>query len=784
MLAYFVVPPGVAASVWWPPTGALMAWLTLAPLRRWPLIFLVTVASRPVMSIFSGRSPWAASGFAVCSFVAVAVSVPILRRFTRGRGLLSSPYDVLSLVSVSLLVTGPITALGMSVVCRMAGVTTESPVDPLLWALGDALGALLIVPFVLTAREGIRWWRCAPATRRIELTAILVSSALLAVAMGITSPDGAQWRRPFLGFLLVPAVYAAIRFGLFAVTWVQVIVASLTSWGLARGLGVLSSLPTSQGFRVLTLQAEIVVAAVGVMLIAAAFESQRRAVARARESEAQFRRLVDNAPVALLVERADDPGRPYVNPRLAALFGLADETTGLEGWWSRTAVMPSVRAALDDAAAGASGAMTPMMTDLRGADAATRHVELNVSVVGDRRITAFVDLTDRVRLESELHQAHKLEALGTLAGGVAHDFNNLLGAVLGNIDLARRSLPNADEAAGFLGEAERAGARAASVVRQILTFSRREEQARQVLALGPVLHEAVALLRGAAGPRVRIVVNEMPEVPTVLGDATQLHQLIVNLGQNALHAMRGTGGTLTIDLAAASVTDSEARRRPELREGRYARLRVRDTGHGMAGETLERIFEPFFTTKQVGEGTGLGLAVVHGVVRGHDGAITADSTLGVGSVFEVMLPAVTTPASVPIITPEETPSGRGLRVLVVDDEPALARIAEKSLVRAGCVVRAVLDGASALDVLRADPQAVDVLVTDLTMPGMSGLDVASEARRMRPDLPVLLVSGYSAMLTLESVQAEGIAAILQKPYTPDELARAVLGLVSETSLRC
>ena len=144
--------------------------------------------------------------------------------------------------------------------------------------------------------------------------------------------------------------------------------------------------------------------------------------------------------------------------------------------------------------------------------------------------------------------------------------------------------------------------------------------------------------------------------------------------------------------------------------------------------------------------------------------------VGVGSVFEVMLPAVTTPASVPIIIPEETPSGRGLRVLVVDDEPALARISEKSLARAGCMVRAVLDGASALDVLRADPQAVDVLVTDLTMPGMSGLDVAAEARRMRPDLPVLLVSGYSAMLTLESVQAEGIAAILQKPYTPDELA--------------
>ncbi len=783
VLAYGMAPVSVTASVWWPPTGALMAWLLLRPARRWPLIFLVTVLSRALMSWATARSAPAAAGVATGAFIAVAVTVLMLRRFARGRRLLSSPYDILALVAGSLVVTGPMAALGLVAAARLSGDPPGSPTEPVIWAMGDALGALIMAPLVLTASEGQRRWRDATVRTRIEFMGVLVLSTIISAAMGLTSPDGAQWGRPFLVILLVPAVYGAIRFGLFAVVWVQLIAAAIMSGGLLRGLGVLSSLPTSQGFRIITLQAELVVAAVGVMLIAAAFDSQRRALARARDSEAQFRRLVDNAPVALLVERADADELPYVNPRLAALFGAADETMGIDGWWARTGVMPAVRAALDEAASGMLGPLPPIVTDLRGVSGDTRHVELNVSVVGPRRVTAFTDLTDRVRLEAELRQAHKLEALGTLAGGVAHDFNNLLAAVLGNVDLARRALPTNGEAAGFLSEAERAGTRAAAVVRQILTFSRREEQTRQVLALGPVLHEAVAILRGVAGSRMRIVVKESHDVPTVLGDATQLHQLIVNLGQNALHAMRGTGGTLTIELTAAAVTHSEARRRPELREGRYARLLVRDTGHGMTSETIERIFEPFFTTKQVGEGTGLGLAVVHGVVRGHDGAIMADSTLGVGSTFEVMLPAVTTPASVPIIAMEDTPSGRGLRVLVLDDEPALARISEKSLTRAGCVVRAVLDGRTALDVLRADPHSVDVLVTDLTMPGMSGLDVAAEARRMRPDLPVLLVSGYSAMLTLESVQAQGIAAILQKPYTPDELARAVLSLVPEAVAR-
>ncbi len=783
LVGYSLVPAPMASSVWWPPIGALVAWLLLRPRREWPILFVLALATRLAFALPLGRSPLLAGAVELASAVGAVVSALVLQRAVRGRRLLTAPNDIIVLVTVGLFVTGPVVTVGLVLVGLTMGRPALGGVEPLLWLLGDALGALLIIPFLLTLREGRDWWRRARASRRAELVGTIIASVILSAVFGLASPDASQWERPFLVVVVVPPAYAALRLGLFAVAWVQLLTTTCLGWGLAHGLGVMSSMPTSPGFQVLTLQAELLMGIVGIMLIAAAFDSQRRALRLARASEAQFRQLVDNTPVAILVERSDAPDRPYVNPRLAALFGTVDEGPGLDAWWARTGVMPTVRAALDEAAATPIGPVPPLMTDLRGLDGSTRHVELNVSVVGDRRITTFTDLTERVRLEGELRQAHKLEALGTLAGGVAHDFNNLLAAMLGHVDLARRTLPPNAEALAFLTEADRAGMRAASVVRQILTFSRREEQSRHVLSLGAILHEAVGVLRGVAGRGVQITVSASPDVPMILGDSTQLHQLIVNLGQNALHAMRNSGGTLSLELSTRVVMEAEARRRPELREGRYARLVVRDTGHGMAQETIERIFEPFFTTKQVGEGTGLGLAVVHGVVRSHDGAIMATSAVSAGTTFEVLLPAVTTPASTPVIVPEVTPSGRGLRVLVVDDEPALVRIAERSLVRAGCTVRAVPDGASALDVLREDAAAIDVLVTDLTMPGMTGLQLSSEARRLRADLPVLLVSGYSAMLSVDTVRADGIAAILPKPYTPDELVRAVTGLVPEAASR-
>ncbi|MBI3790376.1 MAG: MASE1 domain-containing protein [Gemmatimonadetes bacterium] len=771
-LGYAMVQSAGAAAIWWPPSGAAIAWLFSRKRREWGQVLVLAFLIRLGVAATLGRSTGLSALVIAGSLASNVVAALVLQRLLAGRTRLAEPYDVISLAGVALFVAGPLAAAWAALYrAALAGgdLVWWSPVH---WAMGDAVGVVLAGPFLLTLNDAVAWWKRSSLACRLELLALLLVTFVGAWQALYSPLDESEFRRPLLGLLLLPPVWAALRIGIFAASWTQVIIGVIGARGLIVGAGVIMALPSSHDRHVLLFQVYELVLALASLLIAAAFESQRAALAKVRESEAQFRRLVDDAPVALLVEHTARAERPYLNPRLVALLGPAPADGDLEAWWDRTGVMPAVRAALDEAAEHfGTQSYAGVTTDLLGSDGATRHVELNVSIAGDRRITAFTDLTERTRLEAELRQATKLEALGTLAGGVAHDFNNLLGAVLGNLALAQRSLGQPSEALALLREAERAGQRATAVARQILTFSRRENEARHVVTLGPVLHEAVSILRGAAGPGVRVEVHEGNDVPTVWGDTTQLHQLIVNLGTNALHAMRTTGGTLTVALDAVTVTSADLRLGRGQREGRHARLVVRDTGHGMPPETLERVFEPFFTTKALGEGTGLGLAVVHGVVRGHDGTIMATSAPGAGASFEVLIPAAVTPVSVPIITEAEAPTARGLRVLVVDDEHSLARLAERALQRAECTVTSLTSAGDALALLTAHADEFDVLVTDLTMPEMSGLELVAEMRKVRVDLPVLLVSGYSVMLTEEQLEVEGIAAVLSKPYSPDEISR-------------
>jgi signal transduction histidine kinase/CheY-like chemotaxis protein len=770
---YALVGAPGAAAIWWPPTGGAVAWFVARERRDWPLVFLLAVAIRATVNVTFGLYTPATLLIISASLGMAAVTALVFQRLTAGRTRLVEPADVISLAGVAFFVAGPLAALVAAVYRGSIPSDHLTWWSPFHWALGDSVGMVLVMPVLLTINDAVAWWQRHAWARRLELVAAIASTAFVAVEALHSPMDSAELRRPLLGVLLLPPVWAALRVELFAVSWMQVIIGVIGARGLITGAGVIMALPGPHERHVLLFQVYSLVLSLASMLIAAAFGKLRQANAQLRQREAQFRRLVDDAPVALLVEDMQEVEAPYVNPRLAALVGPLPSTGGLAAWWDRTGVMPAVRAMLDDAASAfGTEAYQPVTTDLIGADGSPRHVELNVSVAEGRRITAFTDLTERVRLEAELRQATKLEALGTLAGGVAHDFNNLLGAVLGNLALAQRSLGQPAEALALLREAERAGQRATAVARQILTFSRRENEARHVVRLAPVLHEAVGILRANAAPGVRVEVHEAPDIPTVLGDATQLHQLVVNLGTNGLHAMKA-GGTLTLTLEGATVTAADVRAGRGQREGRHARLLVRDSGHGMSAETLERIFEPFFTTKGMGEGTGLGLAVVHGVVRGHEGTITATSVPGQGSTFEVLIPAAVTPASVPVVGEPMQVAAAGLRVLVADDEAALARVAELALTRAGCRVRAVTSAREALAILEQHPDQVDVLVTDLTMPEMSGLELTAEARRLRPGLPVLLVSGYSVMLTDEQVAEEGIAAVLAKPYAPDELVRAV-----------
>ena len=778
---YTLTPRAGEPAIWWPPIGAFIAWLLSRPKRDWPLVLGLGTLIRLALAVSNGLPATVALWIVTGSVIGSVVSSLALRRFMGDRVPLSEPYDIVAFGAVAILVSGPIAAISAALYRIVVTGTPLTWLSPLHWSLGESVGVLLIAPLLLTMNDAIAWWRTSPALRRVELSAVLLMTVVSAYLALFSPLDSAEVMRPVLGLMLLPSVWAALRIGLFAVTWTQVIIGAAGAWGLIRGVGVLMALPSSHDRHVLLFQTYSLVLAVVSMLIAAAFASQRRSVQRARESEALFRGLVEALPVALLVE-GDEAEPSYHNGRLTSLLGAVDRALGVDAWWSRLGVSAAQRAELrgDDAVEGAP-ARAPVTADLMGADGTTRHVELHVASVGNRHITAIVDLTDRARLEGELRQAHKLEALGTLAGGVAHDFNNILGAVIGNLDLSRRALPAGHEASAYLSDAESASKRAAEMVKQILTFSRQQDQERSVLTLGAVFREAVSHLRALAKANVTVQLAEGQEVPHVLGDSTQLHQVLMNLGTNALHAMRAKGGTLTLALESVEVTSDLVRRHPELREGRYARITVGDTGVGMSAETLERAFEPFFTTKQPGQGTGLGLAVVHGVVRAHDGAIISRSAPGEGTWFAVYLPGTmgTPPQGVPIIEPE--PAMAGLRVLAVDDEPALARLVERALTRAGGAPKVFTKPGALLELLRAHPDDYDVVLTDLTMPEMSGFALANEVHRIRPGMPILLMSGFSAAMSADTLRAEGVRAMLQKPFTPDELCRAVLDVARATA---
>lgn len=383
------------------------------------------------------------------------------------------------------------------------------------------------------------------------------------------------------------------------------------------------------------------------------------------------------------------------------------------------------------------------------------------------------DITERKLLAEQVRQAQKMEAIGTLAGGIAHDFNNILAAISGYTELSLLTLNENPDVRDHLHAVLRATVRATGLVRQILAFSRQQATSRLPLSLSPLVSECIALLRATIPTSIEFDISLSADAPTVLADATHIHQVLMNLGTNAWHAMKDRSGTLQVKLERIVVDDVRASRQARLHPGVYARISVRDTGCGMDQQTLLRIFEPFFTTKPTGEGTGLGLAVVHGIMDNHDGAVTVRSTLGKGTRFHLYFPEKTGDLEQQKLVPGEVPHGQGEHILVVDDESLLVQMSRMALTSLGYQVDATTKPVEALDWVRADPQRFALVLTDQTMPGMTGLVLASHLQLIRPGLPIILTTGYVAALTAEQIDGAGISKVLHKPATLQSLARAL-----------
>ena len=516
-----------------------------------------------------------------------------------------------------------------------------------------------------------------------------------------------------------------------------------------------------------------------------AVEGIARDITERRRSQEQIQLLsqaVAQSPVAVAIADVQHQ-LVFVNDRYCEISGYAREEL-LGG--------PTILTRSDLVAPGALAAIRARVRagggwhgeyEIRRKDGGVRTLRSTITSIRDAAgaITHSVgvaeDITEarkeqerRRGLEAQLHQAQKMESIGVLAGGIAHDFNNILTDILGFAELGRHTGKNARAVGECLDEIRKAGLRAKDLVAQILTFSRQRESEQVPLELARVVGDALKFLRASTPATIKIERNLAAGL--VRADPTQMHQVVLNLATNALQAMGGGPGTLTIAIERVNVGEALAATMPQVAPGPFLCLSVHDTGHGMDAATLSHIFDPFFTTKPTGIGTGLGLAVVQGIVRAHRGGIVVESTVARGSVFRVFLPVCASSVVEVVAAPPAVP-GRGEHVLLVDDEVSVGQFAGARLEQLRYRVTTHSDPLRALAALRAAPREFDAVVSDFAMPGLDGVNFVRQARKVRPELPAVITTGNPDALGPSQLSSLRHVALVAKPFTGDELARAL-----------
>lgn len=511
---------------------------------------------------------------------------------------------------------------------------------------------------------------------------------------------------------------------------------------------------------------------------------RKMAIAALEAEKSKFQALIDDSPFAVALIGPNQHFE-YLNPGFKMVFGytLADMPTR-KVWFEkaypdpiyRDKVVASWRKAQQDAN---PGIIRNQPWTVRCKDGSDKIVQISTTfLTTGQNIIIYEDVTERRHLEERLRQTQKMEAMGTLAGGIAHDFNNILSAIIGFSELAKSDLPSGSTTMRHIDQVLKAGLRAKNLIQHILAFSRQTRPEKTPLAVHLVVREALALLRATIPATVEIRQNIMPS-GMILGGADQLHQVVMNLCTNAYQAMPNDEGLLTIDLRLVDLDAESIVEYPELSPGFYVLLSVSDTGMGMSSDIMAKIFDPYFTTKPLGQGTGLGLSVIHGIVKNHGGTITVYSEPEKGSTFNVYFPLYDVYKEQEIQTIETPPPSGNERILFVDDEPALAEVGKKMLNSLGYQVATRTSAEDALRLVNADPRAFDLVITDMTMPQLSGVDFAGKLLQMHTDLPIILCTGFSHTISKLRVKEIGIHEFMMKPLIRRDLAELVRKVLDE-----
>ena len=525
--------------------------------------------------------------------------------------------------------------------------------------------------------------------------------------------------------------------------------------------------------------------------------SERQKAENLLRQEIDFRRtIIENIAEGLCVWETI-PEWPHIrfslwNDRMIEITGYTMEEINRNGWYECLYPDPDERARYRSRSDYSMDGQ-PLKSDeqeINCVDGKRRTILLSASTFIGKKSQPQVlwlirDITqrkeaeqERDRLGSQLRHAQKMEAIGTLAGGIAHDFNNILGAIIGYSELMEMfDVPGNSDIQENIEQVLKSAYRARDLVSQILVFSRQSESEKQPIILAPLIKEAVKFLR-ASLPSTIDIKQRVEGLPgTIMADPTQMHQVIMNLCTNAAQAMGDKGGVLDVNLSAEHLDKDASLNFPDLEPGTYAKLLISDTADGIAEDIRERIFDPYFTTKETGEGTGLGLAVTHGIVQQHGGAITFESEQGQGTIFQVMLPLDSTGRTIDSDSVEaEIIPGKG-RILLVDDEVSLLRSGERALGLLGYDVDAEADSLAALNRFAQSPDSFDLIISDQTMPSMTGLQLAEKIKAIRPNIPIILCTGFSAIVTKERIVEIRIDQVIRKPVGIRELSDAVHRLI-------
>jgi PAS domain S-box-containing protein len=519
---------------------------------------------------------------------------------------------------------------------------------------------------------------------------------------------------------------------------------------------------------------------VGIIGVTRDITERRRAEQALRKSEEKYKNLVEN--IKEVIYTIDDSGIvTYISPAIKTILDY-DSSEIIGRSFTEFIYSEDLLRQKERFERVLSGPIGPDEYRLLSKSGEIRWVQTSSMPILEKNQTVGLqgvlsDITESKRLQSQLQQARKMESFGTLAGGIAHDFNNFLGIIIGNTELAMDDVPKWNPAYLNLEEILESSLRARDVVRQLLSFARRTQLEKKPVNIGKIMQESLKLLRSSIPTSIEIRQIIPKDIDTILANSTQLNQILINLSTNAHHAMPN-GGILEVSLENVELDKNSAAQHPDLNPGRYVNLKVSDTGHGISSMEIDRIFDPYFTTKQVGKGTGMGLSVVHGIIRGHEGAISVKSKYGQGTTFSILFPVIEKQTAIETEPIKELPTGNE-KILLVDDEKSILFTGRNLLERLGYQVETRQNPIEALDLFRVDPNQFDLMITDMTMPNMTGDKLVQEILKIRPDMPIILNTGFNEKIDEEKAKQIGIRQYIEKPFNRRILANVVREVLDE-----